>query len=86
MLRLMLAGPCALALTACAASTRSTATLPTLPSPPDATLAACRPTPVPRQTDGSATSGDAESAIRTGRADLAACDDKRRLLLDAWPR
>ena len=86
MLRLTLAGLSALALTACSASTRSIVTLPTLPPPPSAALLPCRPTSMPRQPDGSATSADAEGAIRTGRADLAACDDKLRLLLDAWPR
>lgn len=46
----------------------------------------CLPTPTDRQTDGSATSADAEATIRTSRADLAQCDARRQLLLDAWPR
>ena len=46
----------------------------------------CTPTPVPRQSNDSASSADAEEAIRSGRFDLKSCDDKRQLLLDAWPR
>ncbi|CAN5445948.1 hypothetical protein BH09PSE4_BH09PSE4_19010 [soil metagenome] len=44
------------------------------------------PTPAHRQADGSATSADAEATIRDGRFDLKACEEKRRLLIDAWPR
>lgn len=46
----------------------------------------CDPTPVPRQPDGSMSSANSEGAIRDGRFDLKSCDDKRRLLIDAWPR
>ncbi|MEG8040510.1 hypothetical protein QP166_14585 [Sphingomonas sp. LR60] len=38
-----------------------------------------------RQPDGSATSADAESTIRNRGFDLWSCDDKRQLLIDAWP-
>ena len=86
MLRPLLAGLCALARTACAGSTRLMPSLPTIPTPPVAATAPCQPTRVPRQADGSATAADAEDAIRSGRLDLAACEAKRRLLLDAWPR
>ncbi|WP_156361230.1 hypothetical protein [Sphingomonas sp. Leaf257] len=44
------------------------------------------PTPQRRQPDGSATAADDDATIRDGRVDLAACDDKRRLLLGSWPR
>ncbi|MFV3517183.1 hypothetical protein ACNJD8_21470, partial [Mycobacterium tuberculosis] len=81
------AGLVALALTGCAGSTRSTLpSSPRLPAPPAVGVLACLPTPINRQADGSATSADAEAAIRTSRADLARCDARRQLLLDAWPR
>jgi hypothetical protein len=32
------------------------------------------------------TSADAEAALRTGDVDLAECDAKRQLLIDAWPK
>lgn len=43
------------------------------------------PTPQHRQADGSASAADDDATIRDGRFDLAACEAKRRLLLDAWP-
>jgi hypothetical protein len=74
-------------LSACMGSTRS---MPpssiSRPSPPAEALAPCLPTPQRRQTDGSATAGDDESTIRDGRFDLRRCDDKRRLLIEAWPK
>lgn len=72
-------------LTACGASTCSTLNS-ALPAPPAAAMAPCIPTPARRQPDGSATSADSEGTIRDGRFDLAACDAKRRLLVDGWPR
>ncbi|MBB5696994.1 hypothetical protein FHR19_000319 [Sphingomonas yantingensis] len=48
--------------------------------------ARCLPTPVERQADGGATSAQAEAAIRQGRIDLAACDARRQLAVDAWPK
>jgi hypothetical protein len=46
----------------------------------------CLPTPQHRQADGSATAADDDATIRDARFDLAACDDKRRLAVDAWPK
>lgn len=46
----------------------------------------CLPTARHRQADGSAASADDEQTIIDGRADLRGCDDKRRLLLDTWPK
>lgn len=86
MQRLMLAACCAVALTGCARSMASTPISPAIPAPPAAALMQCRPTPQHRQPDGSATAADDDATIRDGRFDLAACDDKRRLLIDAWPR
>ncbi|KQR81184.1 hypothetical protein ASG07_11995 [Sphingomonas sp. Leaf343] len=82
----MLAALCAAALTGCARSTHSTLKLPTPPEPPASALVACSPTPQHRQSDGSATAADDDATIRDGRFDLGSCDDKRRLLIDAWPR
>lgn len=87
MLRPMLAGLAALALTGCAGSMRTMPPLPVrIPAPPAVALKPCAPTPIPRQPDGSATSADSEAAIRNAWAEIFACDDKRQLLLDAWPR
>lgn len=86
MRRLMPAALCVAALTGCARSMPLMPSLPRLPAPPAAALEPCRPTPQHRQPDGSATAADDDATIRDGRFDLAACDDKRRLLLDAWPR
>ncbi len=86
MLRLMLAGLCAVALTGCARSTYSTLKLPKPPEPPASALTPCTPTPQRRQPDGSASAADDDGTIRDGRFDLASCDDKRRTLIDAWPR
>jgi hypothetical protein len=61
-------------------------TLPAIPGPPAAALTPCRPTAQHRQPDGSATAADDDATIRDGRFDLVACDDKRRLLIEAWPR
>ncbi|PXA89994.1 hypothetical protein DMC47_28075 [Nostoc sp. 3335mG] len=41
--------------------------------------------PQSAQSDGGATAADDNATIRDGRFDLAACDDKRRLAIDAWP-
>ncbi|TCP33286.1 hypothetical protein [Sphingomonas sp. BK235] len=45
----------------------------------------CTLSPVLRQPDGSATSADAEGTIRNRGFDVWSCDDKRQLLIDAWP-
>ena len=84
--RLMLAACVAVMLTACGRSTCSTPALPRLPPPPAAATAPCLPTPQHRQADGSATAADDDATIRDARFDLAACDDKRRLAIEAWPR
>ncbi|VXC81543.1 hypothetical protein SPHINGOT1_20145 [Sphingomonas sp. T1] len=39
-----------------------------------------------RQPDGSANSADTEWSLRDARADLALCDARRGLAVDAWPR
>src|SRR5690606_23322068 len=66
--KLMLAGPCALALTACAGSTASTQpSLPQIAPVPAEARVRRLPTPVERQPDGAASSADAEAAIRQGR-------------------
>jgi hypothetical protein len=79
---------CAALLSACGSSTGSTrpSFLPPAPPPPTAALQPCLPTPQARQPNGSASAADDDATIRQGRLDLRACDDKRRLLLDAWPR
>jgi hypothetical protein len=76
-----------LLLTACLGSTRSTvsSSLPQ-PKPPAAALLSCLPTPARRQPDGSTNRADTEGTARYGRLDPRACDDKRQLLLDAWPK
>lgn len=89
MLRPMLAGLAALALTACVGSTRTFPPLPIrtrIPPPPAAALKPCLPTPIPRQPDGSASSADSEGGLRAAWAEIFLCNDKRQLLLDAWPR
>jgi hypothetical protein len=86
MLRLMLAVLCASALTACAPSMRSMPPSPIRVRPaPAAALEPCQISPVPRQADDSASSADAESAIRNRGFDVAACEAKRQLLVSAWP-
>ena len=85
MLKLLLVACCAAILTGCGPSTRSTPRF-ALPTPPAAALQPCSPTPQHRQADGSASSADDDATIRDGRFDLRSCDDKRRLLIDAWPR
>ena len=85
MLKLLLAALPALLLTGCLGSTSSMHPS-SPPPPPPAALQPCRPTPAHRQADGSATSADQEGTIRDGRFDLKACEDRRQLLLDAWPR
>jgi len=57
-----------------------------LPLPPKAAIEPCTPTQRHRQPDGSATSADNEQTIIDGRNDLKACDDKRKLLIDSWPK
>ncbi|MCC2977978.1 hypothetical protein LK533_15035 [Sphingomonas sp. PL-96] len=86
MRRLMLGAGCAAMLTGCAQPTPSTPSLPKLPDPPPAALEPCLPRPQRRQADGSATVVDDDATIRDGRFDLAACEAKRRLLAEAWPR
>lgn len=87
MLRLLLAASSVAALTGCATSMRSMPISPIeVPAPPSAALAPCDPTPQHRQADGSATASDDDATIRDGRFDLKSCDDKRRLLIEAWPR
>jgi hypothetical protein len=39
-----------------------------------------------RQSDGSANSADGEATIRVRTIDLATCDARRKLAVDAWPR
>ncbi len=80
-----LAALSALLLTGCLGSTNSIA-ISSPPPPPAKALEPCVPTPARRQPDGSASSADSEGTARDGRFDLRACDDKRRLLLDAWPK
>jgi hypothetical protein len=75
----------ALLLTGCLGSTNSTAIF-SPPPPPAKALERCQPTPARRQSDGSANSADTEGTARDGRFDLRACDDKRQLLVDAWPK
>jgi hypothetical protein len=55
------------------------------PVPAEATKP-CTATPVRRQPDGSSNSADAEGSIRDARADLALCDARRGLAVQAWPR
>lgn len=87
MLRLLLAASSVAALTGCATSTRLMPISPTeVPGPPAAALEPCTPTPQHRQPDGSASSSDDDATIRDGRFDLKRCDDKRRLVIEAWPR
>ncbi len=86
MLRLMLAALCAATLTACGRSTPSMPSLPAIPPPPAAALVPCAPTPQHRQADGSASAADDDATIRDGRFDLAACEARRRLFVESWPR
>ena len=83
--RLMLVACAVALLTGCKQSMCSTPALQKLQPPPVAATEPCRPTPQHRQADGSATAADDDATIRDGRFDLAACDDKRRLAIDAWP-
>ncbi|SEM73446.1 hypothetical protein SAMN05192583_1035 [Sphingomonas gellani] len=83
--RHLLAVCCAVMLTACGRSTSSIRPS-ALPTPPQAATERCRPTPQHRQPDGSATAADDDATIRDGRFDLKTCDQKRQLLLEAWPR
>ena len=87
MRKLLLAVLPAFLLTACAASTRSTLSYsPVIPASPAEARKPCLPSPMPRQPDGSANSADAEGSLRDARADLALCDVRRGLAVDAWPR
>lgn len=86
MRNLMLAACCAALLTGCGPSTTSMPLSPNLPAPPAKAKEPCAPTPQRRQPDGSATAADDDGTIRDGRFDLAECEAKRRLLLEAWPR
>ena len=87
MRKLLLAVLPACLLTACAESTRSTLNYsPVIPPVPAEARKPCTPTPVRRQPDGSASSSDAEGSIRDARADLALCDVRRALAVEAWPR
>lgn len=86
MRRLMLGACCVVMLTGCARSTPSMPSLPKLPDPPAAALVPCEPTPQRRQADGSASAADDDGTIRDGRFDLAACEAKRRLLVEGWPK
>jgi len=87
MRKLMLAVLPVYLLTACAGSTRSTLNYsPVIPPVPAEATKPCTPTPVRRQPDGSSNSADAEGSLRDARADLALCDVRRALAVDAWPR
>jgi hypothetical protein len=87
MRKLLLAVLPAFLLTACAGSTRSTLSYsPTIPSVPAEAKKPCTATPMRRQPDGSANSADAEGSLRDARADLALCDVRRGLAVDASPR
>lgn len=86
MQRLMLVACCAALLTGCVRSMPSMPISPAIPGPPAAALTPCRSTPQHRQPDGSTTAADDDATIRDGRFDMTACEDKRRLLVDAWPR
>ena len=86
MRKLLLAVLPAFLLTACAASTRSTLSYsPAIPPVPAEVKKPCTPTPMRRQSDGSANSADTEWSLRDARADLALCDARRALAVDAWP-
>jgi hypothetical protein len=87
MRKLMLAVLPVCLLTACGGSTRSTLSYsPVIPPVPTEATKPCTATPVRRQPDGSANASDAEGTIRDARADLALCDVRRQLAVDAWPR
>ncbi len=87
MRKLMLAVLPAFLLIACAESTRSTLSYsPAIPAVPAEATKPCIATAMRRQTDGTANSSDAEGSIRDARADLALCDARRALAVDAWPR
>ena len=87
MRKLLLAVLPALMLTACLGSTRSTLGYsPAIPPVPADSKKPCTATPMRRQPDGSANSADAEGSLRDARADLALCDVRRGLAVDAWPR
>ena len=69
-----------LGLTACH-SANAPLTLPTLPPPPAESVVACAPLPVMFATAGAAVAWVADvSAL------YVACDAKRRVLVEAWPR
>ena len=73
-------------LTACLGSTRSTLSYsPAIPTVPAEAKKPCTATPMRRQPDGSANSADTEWSLRDARADLALCDARRGLAVDAWP-
>ena len=59
---------------------------PAIPPVPAEAKKPCTPTPMRRQPDGSANSADAEWSLHDARADLALCDLRRGLAVDAWPR
>ncbi len=87
MRKLLLAVLPAFLLIACAESTRSTLNYsPVIPPVPAEATKPCTATPMRRQPDGSANASDAEGAIRDARADLALCDVRRALAVNAWPR
>ena len=75
----------ALLLIGCLGSTNSTASF-SLPKPLAQVLEPCRPTAARGQSDGSANSAGTEGTARDGRFDLRERDNKRQLLIDAWPK
>ena len=87
MRKLLLAVLPAFLLTACLGSTRSTLSYsPATPPVPAEAKKPCTATPMRRQPDGSANSADTEWSLRDARTDLALCDARRGLAVDAWPR
>lgn len=85
--RPLLALSCALALTGCFGSRNPerVSSLP-LPPPPAALLEPCLPTPRVANPDGSMTSAQTERNLGMGDVDLAACEAKRKLAVDSWPK
>jgi hypothetical protein len=89
MRKALLAVSFAVTLSGCGILTHSTPRFGPPPPPPEKPKAAeepCTPTPQHRQPDGSATAGDDQATISDGRTDLQRCEEKRRMLVDAWPK
>ena len=82
----LLAGFSALMLTGCATFKRQLPPLASTVPPPAAATQRCQRTTLQIQPDGSMNSADAERALRERDGDLARCDAKRALAIDAWPK